>query len=201
MKPFLIATMAALAVTTCACSSSSPAAQPAHTVTITAHAAASRTVAPARHPSPSPPTSLVATRCQTGHLSASAGAPQGYASGLQMVIVLRNASTAACTLSGYPTVTQAGGTPVTNIGQPASASATAPHTVVTLPPNGDASVRLRIADSATYPAATCKPVKATSLAVIPPGEKTAMHISFGSTACKGSARLMTVTTVVQGSGG
>jgi hypothetical protein len=199
MKPFLIVTLAALGLTICACSSSSPAAQPGHTVTITAHAAASRTVAPMPHPSP--PTSLVAARCQTGHLSASAGAPQGYASGLQMVIVLRNASTAACTLSGYPTVTQAGGTPVANIGQPASANPAAPHMVVTVPPNGEASVRLRIADSATYPAATCKPVKATALAVVPPGEKTAMHISFGSTACKGSVKLMTVTAVQQGSGG
>ena len=199
MKPFLIATLAALGVTTCACSSSGPAAQPAHTATVTAHAAASKSVPPAPHPSP--PTSAVAARCQISHLSATAGAPQSYASGLQMVIVLKNAGTAACTLSGYPTVTQAGGTPAANIGQPAGANPAAPHTVVTLPPNGDASARLRIGNSATYPAATCKPVKATSLAVIPPGEKAALHVSFGSTACKGSAKLMTVTTVVQGSGG
>jgi hypothetical protein len=198
MKPFLITTLAALGATTCACSSS-PASEPTHTVTITAHAAASRSVAAS--PAPSPPTSALAARCQTKALSASAGAPQGYASGLQMVIVLRNAGAAPCTLSGYPTVTQAGGTPVTTIGQPASANPAAPHTVVTLPPNGEASVRLRIADSATYPVGTCKPVKATSLAVVPPDEKTALHISFGSTACKGSAKLMTVTTVVQGSGG
>jgi hypothetical protein len=199
MKRFLIATLAALGVTTCACSSSSPGAQPTHTVTITAHAAASRSVAPA--PTPSPPTSAAAARCQTSHLSASAGAPQGYRSGLQMVVTFKNTGTAACTLHGWPRVWQSTGPPVTTVGQPAIEGPVPPPTVVTLPPNGTASARLQIEDSALYPTSTCKPLKVTSLAVIPPGEKTATHISFGSTACKGSAKLMTVTTVVQGSGG
>ncbi|HXB47048.1 MAG TPA: DUF4232 domain-containing protein, partial [Streptosporangiaceae bacterium] len=148
MKPFLIATLAALGVVTCACSSSSPAAQPAHTATVTANAAASRSVTPA--PTPSPPTSLVAARCQTGHLSASAGAPQGYRSGLQLVIIFKNTGTAACTLHGWPRVWQSTGPPVTNIGQPASEGPVPPATVVTLPPNGTASARLQIEDSATY---------------------------------------------------
>jgi hypothetical protein len=60
---------------------------------------------------------------------------------------------------------------------------------------------LRIADSANYPADTCKPVKATWLAVIPPNEKTALNISFGSTACAGNVRLLSVSTVLQGSAG
>jgi hypothetical protein len=197
MKPFLLATLAALGVATCACSNSSPAAQPAHTVT--ANAAASRSVTPAQ--TPSPPTSLVAARCQTSHLSASAGAPQGYRSGLQLVIIFKNTGTAACTLHGWPRVWQSTGPPVANIGQPASEGPAPPPTVVTVPPNGTASARLQIEDSATYSTPTCKPVKAASLTVIPPGEKTATHISFGSTACKGSAKLMRVTTVVQGSGG
>jgi len=198
MKPFLIVILAALAATTCACSSSGSAAQPAHTLTITAHAAASRSVAPAPHPSP---TSLIAASCQTSHLSASAGAPQGYRSGLQLVITFKNTSTAACTLHGWPRVWQSTGPPVTTIGQPAIQGPVPAPTVVTLPPNGTASARLQIEDSALYPTKNCVPLKATSLAVIPPGEKTATHISFGSTACKGSAKLMTVTTVVQGSGG
>jgi len=199
MKPFLIASLAALGAVTCACSSSGPAARPARTVTVTANAAASRTVAPA--PTPSPIRSAVAARCQTSHLTASAGAPQGYRSGLQMVIMFKNTGTAACTLHGWPRVWQSTGPPLTNIGQPAIAGPVPAPTVVTLPPNGTASARLQIEDSATYPAMTCKPLKATSLAVIPPGVATATHISFGSTACKGNAKLMTVTTVVQGSGG
>jgi hypothetical protein len=199
MKPFLIATLAALGVMTCACSTSGPAAQPAHTVTVTAHAAAGRSVTPA--PTPSPPTSVVAARCHTKNLSASAGAPQSYSNGLQMVIVLKNTALTACTLSGYPTVWQAAGTPLTSIGQPARQNPTTPHTLVTLPPNGDASVRLQIANTANFLLATCKPVKATSLTVVPPDQTAALHIAFGSTACKGHAKVMTVTTVQQGSGG
>jgi hypothetical protein len=118
-----------------------------------------------------------------------------------MVIMFKNTGTAACTLHGWPRVWQSTGPPVTNIGQPAIKGRVPAATVVTLPPNGTASARLQIEDSATYPAMTCKPVKATSLAVIPPGESAATHISFGSTACHGSAKLMTVTAVQQGSGG
>jgi hypothetical protein len=197
MKPNLIVTLAALGAATCACSSSSPAAQPEHKVTMTARPAASRSA-----PSPSPaPSSPVAAPCQTKHMSASVGAPQGYRSGLQMVVMFKNTGTAPCTLSGYPTITQAGGTPVSNIGQRATGITATPRTVVTVPPNGVASAKLRIANSANYPVGTCKPVKATSLAVIPPDQKAAVHISFGSTACNGTAKLMTVTTVQQGSGG
>ena len=199
MRPFLIATLAALGVTTCACSSSSPAAQPEHTVSITARPAASHS--PAVAPTPSPPTSAVAARCQTGNLNVSVGTPQGYRSGLQMVVVFKNTGTAACTLSGYPRVWQSTGSPVTNIGQPAIAGPAPAPTAVTLPPNGTASARLQIENSANYPTTTCKPVKATTLTVIPPNEKTAQHVAFGTTACKGTAKLMTVTAVVQGSGG
>jgi len=199
MKPFLIVILAGLAAATCACSSSGTAARPAHTVTITAHAAASRSVAPAPHPSP--PTSLVAASCQTSHLSASAGAPQGYRSGLQLVITFKNTGTAACTLHGWPHVWQSTGPPADAIGHPATAGPVPAPTVVTVPPNGTASARLQIEDSALYPARICVPFKATSLAVVPPGEIAARHISFGSTACKGNAKLLTVTAVVQGSGG
>jgi len=196
MKPFLFVILAAISVTVCACSGSSPGARPASTVTVTAHPAASRPAAATT--TPAPPTSAVAASCQTGKLTATAVSPQGYAHGLQLTIVFTNTGTAPCTLTGYPKVTQATG-PGTSIGQPAAENPAAPHTAVTLPPNGVASARLQIANSASYPASTCKPVKATSLAVVPPSQKTALHIAFGTTACNGSARIMTVTPVQQGS--
>lgn len=199
MKPFLIATLAAIGAATCACSSAKPAAQPAHTVTVTANAAASRSMAPTSTPSPS--TSPAAANCVTKNLSVSTGSPQGYASGLQLTIAFKNTGTAPCTMDGYPTVTQATGTAGASVGLPAKPNSAAPRTTVTLPPNGVASARLQIADSANYPAATCKQVKAGSLAIVPPNEKTALHIAFGSTACHGTAQIMTVTPVQQGSGG
>jgi hypothetical protein len=199
MKPFLIAILAAACVTTSACSGSSPAAQPRHATALTAHPPAS-TPASAAAPS-STPGSPAAARCLTGDLTASAGSPQGYAGGLQVAIVFRNRGRAACTLYGYPGVAQAAGTPATSIGQPSTENPAAPRALVTLPPNGFASAMLRIADSAKYPAGTCKQVKATWLAVIPPDQKTAVNVSFGSTACKGNVRLLSVTTVQQGSAG
>jgi hypothetical protein len=37
--------------------------------------------------------------------------------------------------------------------------------------------------------------------VIPPNQKVPLNISFGSTACKGSVKLLQVTTVQEGSAG
>jgi hypothetical protein len=199
MKPFLIAILAAMCVTTCACSGSSPAALPMHAANVTAHPPASR---PASAPTPSSaPGSPAAATCRTRDLTASVGSPQGFAGGLEIVILFKNLGKAACTLYGYPGVAQAAGTPVTTVGQASTENPAARGTLVTLPRDGVASAMLRIGDSAKYPDGTCKPVKATWLAVIPPSQKTALHVSFGSTACKGNVKLLSVTTVQQGSGG
>jgi len=197
MKPFLIAILAAMGVTAGACSGSSPAPQPTHTAT--AHPLAGT---PAAAPTPSSTSgSPAAASCLTRDLTASVGSPQGFAGGLEIAIVFKNLGHAACTLYGYPRVAQAAGTPATNIGQRSTENPAAPRTLVTLPPNGTASAMLRIADSAHYPDGTCKPVKATWLEVIPPNQKSALNVSFGSTACKGNVKLLSVTTVQQGSGG
>jgi len=197
MKPFLIAAVAALGVTTCACSGSSPVAQPTHTVTVTARPSASRVSAPA----PSPTSISPAANCLTRDLTAAVGSPQGYAGGLQIAIVFENLGSTPCSLYGYPGVAQAAGTPITNIGQPSTENPATPRQQVTLPRGGFASAKLQIADSGNYPVETCKPVKATWLAVIPPNQKTALNISFGSTACAGNVKLLSVTTVQQGSAG
>jgi hypothetical protein len=200
MKPFLIAILAATGVTTCACSGSSPAVQqPVHNTAVTARPRAS-TPAPAPTPS-SASGSPAAASCLTRDLTASVGSPQGFAGGMEIAIVFKNVGHAACTLYGYPGVAQAAGTPVTSIGQPSAENPATPRTPVTLPPNGNASALLRIADSLKYPDGTCKPVKATWLEVVPPNQKTALHVSFGSTACKGNVKLLSVTAVHQGSGG
>lgn len=174
-------------------------APPRHTATV--HPAA-RTPAAAPTPTRSPASgSPAAASCLTRDLTASAGSPQGFAGGLQVAIVFKNAGRAACTLYGYPSVAQAAGTPATNIGHPSTENPATPRALVTLPPDGSASAMLRIADSAKYPGGTCKPVKATWLVVIPPSQKTALHVSFGSTGCKGNVELLSVTTVQQGTAG
>src|SRR5260370_15017 len=151
-------------------------------------------------PSPGSGSSAVAS-CLTRDLTASVGSPQGSAAGLEIVIMFKNLGKATCTLSGYPGVAQAAGTPDTTIGQPSTQDPAAPRKPVTLPPNGVASAMLRIADPGHLPAGTCEPVKAISLAVSPPDQKTRLNISFGSTACKGKVNLLSVSAGPQGSGG
>jgi hypothetical protein len=202
MKPLLIGAVVVIGLITCACSSSSSptAAVPVKTITITARPSATH---PPATPTPSARTSSpVAAACQAKNLDGAVGAsPVGTANGLELVIVFRNLRTAPCTLSGYPGVTQASGTPPTDIGQPARPDASTPSTLVTLPPGGFASAMLKIANAANQLAVTCKPVKATSLRVAPPGQRTRFSISFGTIACKGTAKLMSVTSLVQGSAG
>jgi Protein of unknown function (DUF4232) len=200
MKPLLIGAVAVIGLITCACSSSPTAAIPVKTTTITARPSATH---PPATPTPSSPTSSpVAAACQTKHLDGSVGgSPIGTPSGLELVIVFRNLRTGPCTLSGWPSVAQAAGTPVADIGQPSTADTSTPRTVVTLPPGGFASARLKVAYAANQLAVACKPVKATWLRVIPPGQRTPLNISFGTTACQGKAKLMSVTSVVQGSAG
>lgn len=200
MKPLLIGALVATGLITCACSSPPTAAVPVKTVTITARPSVSHSPAT---PTPSPPTSSpVAAPCQTKDLNGSiAASPVGTPSGLGLVIAFRNLRAAPCTLNGYPTVAQAGGTPVADIGQPSRPDTSTPRTVVTLPPGGFASATLKIAYAANQLAVKCKPVKATWLRVTPPGQRTPLSISFGTTACQGTAKLMSVTSVVQGSAG
>lgn len=200
MKPLLIGTLAAIGLMACACSSSPTAAVPVKTVTITAGPSASH---PSATPTPSSPASSpAAAACQTKNLNGSVGAsPLGTASGLELVIVFKNLGTAPCTLFGYPGVAQAAGSPVSDIGQPSTEDPSTPRTLVTLPPGGFASARLKIAYAASQLAVACKPVKATWLRVIPPNQRTPLNISFGTTACQGTAKLMSVTSMVQGSAG
>jgi Protein of unknown function (DUF4232) len=199
MKPLLIGALAAIGLMTCACSGSAPAAQPARTVTVTASPSASHSSAAA---TPSAATSSpAAAACLTRDLNGSVGQPQGTAGGLVIVIVFKNLNTVPCTLYGYPGVALAAGTPVSDIGQPSTEYPATPRTLVTLPPGGFASAKLQIANAANYPAGTCKPVKASWLEVIPPNQKVPLNISFGSTACKGSVKLLQVTTVQEGSAG
>jgi hypothetical protein len=200
MKPLLIGTVVVIGLITCECSTPPTAAVPLKTITITARPSPTH---PSVTPAPHPPTSSpVAAACQTGHLNGSVGgSPMGTPSGLELVIVFRNMRTAPCTLSGWPSVTQAAGTPVSNIGQPSTQATSTPRTVVTLPPGGFASARLKIAYATNQLAVACKPVKATTLRVIPPGQQTPLNISFGTTACQGKAKLLSVTSVVQGSAG
>jgi Protein of unknown function (DUF4232) len=208
MKPFLVATLATVGLATCACSGgSSPATQQTHTVIVTAPAsspAASTTTQPAVATSsaaaPSGGTAAPAG-CLTRYLNGSVGLSQGTAGAVEIAIVFKNLDNVPCTLYGFPGVAQAAGTPVTDIGQPSTENPSTTRELITLPPGGYANATLQISDAGNYSNSVCNPVAADWLAVIPPNQTVPLYISYSSTACKGSPKLLSVTAVRPGNGG
>jgi len=206
-KSLLIAGLAAIGLTTCACSGrSGGSAQSTSTVTVTASASTSATQAPAASAQPTatataPSVPAAASGCLSRYLNGSVGLSQGTAGAIQIAIVFKNLDNVPCTLYGYPGVAQASGTPVTDIGQPSTENPSTARRLVTLQPGGYANATLQIVDAVNYSPATCKPVKADWLAVIPPNQTIPLYIHYSSTACKGNVRLLSVTTVQPGNGG
>ena len=90
---------------------------------------------------------------------------------------------------------------MTDIGHPSTENPSTSRELVTLQPGGYANATLQISDAGNFSASSCKPVPATWLAVIPPNQTVPLYIHYSSTACKGSAKLLSVTAVRPGNGG
>ncbi len=102
---------------------------------------------------------------------------------------------------GYPGVSLAGGTPVTQVGAAASRSTVARPSVVTLAPGKTANALLRITQALNYPTATCSPTKTTYLQIYPPNQTTPIYLPYSSTGCSSSAvKLLTIGVVQAGAG-
>jgi hypothetical protein len=219
MKSLLIAALAATGLATCACSSLGGAAAPqvtgpapaVHTVTVQhrhrhhhhpaavtaagqgAPAGSGAASTPAAPPPPVP--------CLSRYLGASAGIGQGTLGSSYVAIDFKNLNNYPCTLYGYPGVSQAGGKPVTQIGQAATENPATPRQLVTLAPGGNANALLQIVHAANYPAQKCAPVTAHWLQIYPPGQTVPIYLHYASTACTKPVKLLTVNVVVPGSGG
>jgi hypothetical protein len=140
--------------------------------------------------------------CSSRYLRADAGLSQGTAGSIYQVITLTNLDNVACTLYGYPGVSLANGTPVTQVGAAADRDATSSPKTVTLQPQGVASATLRVVDAGAYPPSKCNPVATTWLQIYPPGQFAALYLPYKSTGCSDSAtHLLTITVVVPGNGG
>ena len=139
--------------------------------------------------------------CATRDLQAKAGVAQGAAGSTYQVIVFTNISSVTCTLYGYPGVSLAAGTPVTQVGQAASRSPVAGPTVVTLAPGKNANALLRITQAVNYPSGTCSPAKTTYLQIYPPNQTTPIYLAYSSTGCSSnSVNLLTIGVVQAGAG-
>ena len=152
-------------------------------------------------PTPSGGGTAGAADCATRDLQAKLGVAQGAAGSVYQVIDFTNISNATCTMYGYPGVSLAGGTPVTQVGAAASRSTVAGPAVVTLAPRQTANALLRITQAVNYPSATCSPAKTTYLQIYPPNETTPIYLAYSSTGCASdSVNLLTIGVVQAGAG-
>ena len=148
-----------------------------------------------------PPSAAGAPGCATRDLQARAGVSQGAAGSVYQVIVFTNIGNAACTLYGYPGVSLAAGTPVTQVGQAAQRSPVAPATLVTLRPGQAGNALLRITQALNYPTHTCTPKATTYLQIYPPNQTTPIYLAYTATGCaSNSVKLLTIGVVQAGAG-
>jgi hypothetical protein len=130
-----------------------------------------------------------------------AGVSQGAAGSVYQVIDFTNIGTAPCTLYGYPGVSLASGTPVTQVGKAASRSPVAGPTLVTLAPGQTGNALLRITQALNYPTAKCEPKGTTYLQIYPPNQTTPIYLGYTATGCSStSVNLLTIGVVQAGSG-
>ncbi|HXP18570.1 MAG TPA: DUF4232 domain-containing protein [Streptosporangiaceae bacterium] len=183
------------------CGATGSSAGPGKTITVTASPAAPASTAPA---TPAPATSPAApagpAACPTRYLSAKAGVSQGTAGSTYTVIDFTNISNVTCTLYGYPGVSLAGGSPVTQIGLAAAENPSPPRELVTLAPRAVASALLRVVHAGDFPPARCHPVTATYLQIFPPNQTTPIYLGYRTATCAKPVRILTISVVQPGSG-
>ena len=158
------------------------------------------TTTPGPAPATSPP-EAAPQPCATGALGVAPGISQAAAGSTYVAIVFTNIGAAACTLYGYPGVSLAGGSPVSQIGLAAKENPATPRQLVTLVPGAQASALLRIVGAQNFPRSRCGLVMAAYLQVYPPNQTTPVYVSYSVAACSKPVQLLTVDVVKPGSGG
>ncbi len=190
-------------------------ARPAKTVTVTVQPsvpAGSPSVVASPPASPSPVASTSAPPappapvpagpppCATRDLGAKVGQSQGAAGSVYTDLVFTNISGSTCTLYGYPGVSLAGGTPVTQLGAGATENPATPREVVTLVPGQEGFALLRIVQAGDFSPSGCGPAPSTYLQIFPPNQTTPIYLAYTSTACTKSVNQLTVDVVKPGTG-
>ncbi len=185
--------------------SGSPAAAPTRTITVKATPAAPASTA-AASPTPStgqasPTPAGAGSACPTRSLGLKLGLAQGAAGSTYQVIDFTNISNGPCTLYGYPGVSLAGGTPVSQIGLAAAESHATPRKLITLAPGAVANAVLQIVHAVNFPPAKCHLVTADYLQIYPPNQTTPAYLRYSAQTCAKPVQILTISVVQSGSGG
>lgn len=128
-----------------------------------------------------------ASGCSTGQLSLAIGQEQGAAGSFYVPLVVTNTSSGSCTLFGFPGVSFVTGSGK-QVGADAARRHTTPH-LVTLPGNGGkASALLRQPDPSAFPPSQCNAAKAQRLRLYPPGQFSALTVTYKTQVCTTNAQ-------------
>jgi hypothetical protein len=139
--------------------------------------------------------------CSSRYLRADPGTSEGAAGSIYLSIRFVNLNNVPCTLYGYPGVSLAAGTPVTQVGAAADRVPGSDKKVVVLEPQGVASALLRITQALNYPTADCSPVSSSWMVIYPPDQTAPLYMSYKSTGCsKPAVHLLTIDVVKPGAG-
>jgi hypothetical protein len=134
--------------------------------------------------------------CQTSGLRLTRGVSGAAAGSAYTQIEFTNTSDVTCTLYGYPGVALTTSmAPGSQVGPPATRSATRPKTLVTLTPGTTAVAQVQLVDVLNYPTANCDPASASYLQVYPPGQTTPLYLPFTAKTCTKPVFTLGVTTV------
>jgi hypothetical protein len=140
--------------------------------------------------------------CASRDLKAKVGIAQGAAGSVYQVIDFTNIGTSSCSLYGYPGVALAGGSPVTQIGAPASRSTASAPKLVSLAAGATANALVQITEAGNYPASKCGPTPSTYMQIYPPNQTTPIYLAYKSMGCSSTkVKLLTVSVMLAGNGG
>jgi len=139
--------------------------------------------------------------CSVRYLHGDTGRVGAAAGSAYVTITFKNLNNQPCTLYGYPGVSAGNGTPVNQVGQPASRNSAVSSSVVTLQPGGYAYTTLQIVNVLNYPTADCKPASTSWLLVYPPNTSNLLYIPYNTSVCTTSTVSMSVQAVQAGQGG
>jgi hypothetical protein len=157
------------------------------------------TAVPAGATAAGAPSTAGAPSCQTAGLKVAKGTLGAAAGSVYLRIDFTNTSGAACTLYGYPGVALTTAmTSASQVGPAATRNPAQPARIVTLAPRASASATLRLVQVANYPAGRCGPVSGSFLQVYPPGQKTAVYLSYQGQTCVKPVFAMGIGAVAPG---
>jgi hypothetical protein len=201
-SPPAVSTSAAASSGATSAAASATSSSPAASSNATTAASSPTGAASSSASSSSSATSAAAPACPTRYLAAKAGLSQGTAGSIYQVIDFTNISNAPCTLYGYPGVSLAAGTPVTQVGAAAARTTGTAAALVTLGAGQTANALLRIVEAGNYSPGTCSPTATTYLQIYPPNQTTPIYLAYKSTGCASNkVNLLSVSVVTPGNGG